>query len=468
MDRNMSLIGSIYNIEESCIDSELDVLIALGSEYAKAGMIAEYANPAILSEYEVIQESSKDKDKNDGEKKKRGFFGTIWHGIKSVFKFIWKCIKTFFKWIGSMISKICHGIKSLFTKKKDDKKTDTPAATESKEQKELDEAQQRLQELYKYEHKPEDELIDKVLEDAARIEQLARQVAIPLPKNHKPPKDDETEEKKSDKKDDKKDTSTSDDKSKNTADDIKDKASKFRQTKSKEAAKALADSYKELRKIYDSIAKTKNVAVKDTSKGKPFLIKTDEFENYKAGDECKNIVAKLDSLWDAYVKSHKSDELKRAISNLDLEGKSPVRITKLKSSMIVLTIPHVDSDAVDMIKKIEKMMTDSDSVKIRETIKTKWTPKYSKRIYVAGALNTAAATLRSEMNAKMKEILKESDSERTYLDNVQGNTKMSDSDMKFVSNLLQHTISKDVANGVAEMKAYLQAVSETISQYNSK
>lgn len=82
---NESLLDSIDLIQESVIESEIDVLMNLGNEYAKVGMLMEYANEAVVEEFDIIQEaagvidyefpkledksSKKDTDKNSKDNK---------------------------------------------------------------------------------------------------------------------------------------------------------------------------------------------------------------------------------------------------------------------------------------------------------------------------------------------------------------------------------------------------------------
>ena len=54
---NDSLLESIELIEESVLESEIDVLVSIGDEYAKIGMLMEYADEATLDEFQLIQEA---------------------------------------------------------------------------------------------------------------------------------------------------------------------------------------------------------------------------------------------------------------------------------------------------------------------------------------------------------------------------------------------------------------------------
>ena len=54
---NESLLESIELIEESVLESEIDVLVSIGDEYAKIGMLMEYADEATLDEFQIIQEA---------------------------------------------------------------------------------------------------------------------------------------------------------------------------------------------------------------------------------------------------------------------------------------------------------------------------------------------------------------------------------------------------------------------------
>ena len=55
---NESLLESIELIEESVLESEIDVLVSIGDEYAKIGMLMEYADEATLDEFQIIQEAA--------------------------------------------------------------------------------------------------------------------------------------------------------------------------------------------------------------------------------------------------------------------------------------------------------------------------------------------------------------------------------------------------------------------------
>ena len=55
---NESLLESIDLIQESTIESELNVLFAMGEEYAKACTLMEYADESVVNEFDLIQESA--------------------------------------------------------------------------------------------------------------------------------------------------------------------------------------------------------------------------------------------------------------------------------------------------------------------------------------------------------------------------------------------------------------------------
>lgn len=107
---NESLLESIDLIQESTIESELNVLFAMGEEYAKAAMITEYADASVVNEFDIIQESAffmeakKDdaaEEKKEGETKgdKKG------NPIVRFFKFIGTAIIGFFKWLAKKFGK---------------------------------------------------------------------------------------------------------------------------------------------------------------------------------------------------------------------------------------------------------------------------------------------------------------------------------------------------------------------------
>ena len=120
---NESLLENIELIEEMQLQTELDVIFAIGNQYAKVGMIAEYSETDI-NEYDIIQEStlfmeaddSSDKNDNDKKDKKKGFWGKI----KKFFSTIGKAIVKAFKWIGRQFKKLGKWVKSWFKKKDDD------------------------------------------------------------------------------------------------------------------------------------------------------------------------------------------------------------------------------------------------------------------------------------------------------------------------------------------------------------
>lgn len=55
---NESLLESIELIEESALTSEIDVLINIGNEYSKIGMLMEYADESVIDEFQIIQEAA--------------------------------------------------------------------------------------------------------------------------------------------------------------------------------------------------------------------------------------------------------------------------------------------------------------------------------------------------------------------------------------------------------------------------
>lgn len=107
---NESLLESIDLIQESTIESELNVLFAMGEEYAKACTLMEYADESVVNEFDLIQESAffmeakKDdaaEEKKEGETKgdKKG------NPIVRFFKFIGTAIIGFFKWLAKKFGK---------------------------------------------------------------------------------------------------------------------------------------------------------------------------------------------------------------------------------------------------------------------------------------------------------------------------------------------------------------------------
>lgn len=107
---NESLLESIDLIQESTIESELNVLFAMGEEYAKAAMITEYADASVINEFDIIQESAifmeakkddaaeeKKEDETKGDKKGNP-------------------IVRFAKWFAGIIVSFYNWLKKKFTK----------------------------------------------------------------------------------------------------------------------------------------------------------------------------------------------------------------------------------------------------------------------------------------------------------------------------------------------------------------
>lgn len=105
---NESLLENIDLIQESTIESELNVLFAMGEEYAKAAMITEYADASVVNEFDIIQESAifmeADEDKKEDETK------------ETVTKKKDNPIVRFAKWFAGIIVTFYNWLKKKFAK----------------------------------------------------------------------------------------------------------------------------------------------------------------------------------------------------------------------------------------------------------------------------------------------------------------------------------------------------------------
>ena len=123
---NESLLESIDLIQESTLESELDVIFAIGNQYAKVGLITEYADEEVVNEFGVIQESvffqeratapagnAKAATTGGGE----SIGSKIWGGIKKFFSMIGHAIKSAWDWIVGKAQKLGNWVKSWFQKK---------------------------------------------------------------------------------------------------------------------------------------------------------------------------------------------------------------------------------------------------------------------------------------------------------------------------------------------------------------
>lgn len=105
---NESLLESIDLIQESTIESELNVLFAMGEEYAKAAMITEYADASVINEFDIIQESAifmeadeakKEDDKKEAKGDKKD------NPIVRFAKWLAGIIVTFYNWLKKKFAK---------------------------------------------------------------------------------------------------------------------------------------------------------------------------------------------------------------------------------------------------------------------------------------------------------------------------------------------------------------------------
>lgn len=104
---NESLLESIDLIQESTVESELNVLFAMGEEYAKAAMITEYADASVVNEFDIIQESAifmeADEDKKEDETKKTAAKKD--NPIVRFAKWFAGIIVTFYNWLKKKFAK---------------------------------------------------------------------------------------------------------------------------------------------------------------------------------------------------------------------------------------------------------------------------------------------------------------------------------------------------------------------------
>lgn len=124
---NESLLESIDLIQESQLESELDVIFAIGEQYAKVGLITEYASEEVVNEFGIIQESvffqeratapaadAKVAAKASGE----SIGSKIWTGIKNFFAMIGRAIKSAWEWLVGKAKDLGNWVKSWFSKDK--------------------------------------------------------------------------------------------------------------------------------------------------------------------------------------------------------------------------------------------------------------------------------------------------------------------------------------------------------------
>lgn len=172
---NESLLDSIELIEEMEIKSELDVIIAIGNQYAKVGMISEYAE-SDPNEYDIIQESTLFMEAN-AAKEGASKASKVWEKIRKVFHAIFKAIKKACMWIAKQFKKLGKGIKNIFTGK-DDKKKDKSKDKE-KAEKLVEDLKKTIDEC---KDKKEDEIsdsdINKVIHQAESTVKQVKQIIM--------------------------------------------------------------------------------------------------------------------------------------------------------------------------------------------------------------------------------------------------------------------------------------------------
>lgn len=103
-EQNQFLLNSIQTIEESVLDTELNVLISLGDEYYKTALLLEYASDEAFNELEVFQEASiieknakaAKKESNDKANERKSVLKRIIDWFKNIGRIIVNFIKRIF------------------------------------------------------------------------------------------------------------------------------------------------------------------------------------------------------------------------------------------------------------------------------------------------------------------------------------------------------------------------------------
>jgi len=103
-EQNQFLLNSIQTIEESVLDTELNVLISLGDEYYKTALLLEYASDEAFNELEVFQEASiieknakaAKKESNDKANERKSVLKRIIDWFKNIGRIIINFIKRIF------------------------------------------------------------------------------------------------------------------------------------------------------------------------------------------------------------------------------------------------------------------------------------------------------------------------------------------------------------------------------------
>lgn len=100
---NESLLESIELIEESTLETEINVLASIGDQYTKINMLMEYADESVIDEFNIIQEATFFQEADEAKKEEK-------KEAKEKVPFKEKVanskIVKFFKWIGSLFGKL--------------------------------------------------------------------------------------------------------------------------------------------------------------------------------------------------------------------------------------------------------------------------------------------------------------------------------------------------------------------------
>ncbi|MBR5296947.1 MAG: hypothetical protein IKU29_03655 [Parabacteroides sp.] len=177
---NESLLESIGMIEEQSLESEIQVMLQIGTQYAKVGLLMEYAEEDVVDSYDIIQESTlfmeakKDKKNDKEDTPKESVWSKIKTKVKNVLTMIGNLLKKAWEWICKKTEKIRSKISSLFSKKKNSESSKIDEITEQ-----LNENSKELDKLIKDTHEVNvkaDEEIKKAEENIAKFEKTVNEI----------------------------------------------------------------------------------------------------------------------------------------------------------------------------------------------------------------------------------------------------------------------------------------------------
>lgn len=455
---NEQLLEDIDSINGTIVESELNVLLALGDQYAKMGMITEYASPAVLCEFDIIQESSKDK-------KKRGFFGTIGHGIKSALKFIWKCIITFFKWVGDFFISIGKSIKKFF----DDSAEEKAKEKKKKEEKQLiDSILQNMQEnLYQHNaQRPERDVVNDLVRAAKDFEQGARNLAEHHEKEEKKKNQQHASNTNAQQSSSsssqhtnsaqqsgsQSNTQQSSSQQINTAiSNFNTAVSQLREDASKKTVENFKDAYNELRKICNRLSE--RTLETDT----PFAANTAKMDQFK-NQQYDNIEAVFGAIWKRKADANKVNALGKCITHLRLTGKTPLKLNKSGYNRVTIIMPKIKDEVFEKIMNVEDSIAKDDFKTIEANIRE---VKSIGIFYTADKQSEDMDSRAKEMRLKCAELQKKND----YLDKIEHNKKIVDKEAEQINKLITDNITVPLTSSIDQMSAYIKAVRECIDEY---